>query len=227
MDLLVTDQFDPNIFRQIREAGSGGAFFGDAPVGGYLLQQVPAEFAAYLTLVRQYFEKSPVMDYVEIGAAAGGVMRFTTELLRPRHVSVLDLGIHPDCAVFPRHFTAAAQVAECRFFSGDSHSADAARFMEGVGTSIDLAFIDGDHSYEGVSRDAQLVLPHLSSRALVAFHDAATEPGVLKYCEDIAAGRINGLRPIVKFVNNHPIFRCGIMVCQYGTNHMAPVAEGA
>jgi len=227
MDLLVTDQFEPDIFRGICKAGVASPFFGDARIGGYCMQQVPEEFAAYLSLARRYFEKSRVVDYVEIGAAAGGVMRFTAELLRPRHVSVLDTGAHPHCAAFPIHFTATALVAECRFFNGDSHSEAAVQFMEAIGNSLDLAFIDGDHSYEGVGKDVQLVLPHLSAHALVAFHDAATEPGVVKYCDDIEAGRIRGLRSIVKLVNNHPIRRCGIMVCQYGTNHMAPVAEGA
>jgi predicted O-methyltransferase YrrM len=36
---------------------------------------------------------------------------------------------------------------------------------------IDLIFIDGDHSYEGVKRDWELFLPHLNTFGVVAFHD--------------------------------------------------------
>jgi predicted O-methyltransferase YrrM len=36
---------------------------------------------------------------------------------------------------------------------------------------IDLIFIDGDHSYEGVKRDWELFLPHLSEFGVVVFHD--------------------------------------------------------
>lgn len=36
---------------------------------------------------------------------------------------------------------------------------------------IDLIFIDGDHTYEGVKRDWELFLPHLNEFGVVVFHD--------------------------------------------------------
>jgi predicted O-methyltransferase YrrM len=39
---------------------------------------------------------------------------------------------------------------------------------------IELLFIDGDHSYEGVRRDAELWLPRLMNGGTVMFHDVAT-----------------------------------------------------
>jgi predicted O-methyltransferase YrrM len=39
---------------------------------------------------------------------------------------------------------------------------------------IELLFIDGDHSYEGVRRDAELWLPRLMNGGIVMFHDVAT-----------------------------------------------------
>jgi predicted O-methyltransferase YrrM len=36
---------------------------------------------------------------------------------------------------------------------------------------IDLIFIDGDHSYEGVKRDWELFLPHIRPSGIVIFHD--------------------------------------------------------
>lgn len=36
---------------------------------------------------------------------------------------------------------------------------------------IDLLFIDGDHSYEGVKRDFELFAPHVQKLGLVVFHD--------------------------------------------------------
>ena len=41
--------------------------------------------------------------------------------------------------------------------------------------NIDLLFIDGDHSLEGVRRDFELFQPWLSPQALVVFHDTAWE----------------------------------------------------
>lgn len=37
--------------------------------------------------------------------------------------------------------------------------------------TIDLIFIDGDHSYEGVKADWEAFLPHLNQFGVVAFHD--------------------------------------------------------
>ncbi len=47
-------------------------------------------------------------------------------------------------------------------------SGDAA---QGWTKKIDLIFIDGDHSYEGVKADWDLFLPHLSEFGVVVFHD--------------------------------------------------------
>jgi predicted O-methyltransferase YrrM len=47
-------------------------------------------------------------------------------------------------------------------------SGDAAR---GWDKKIDLIFIDGDHSYEGVKSDWDLFLPHLNEFGVVVFHD--------------------------------------------------------
>jgi predicted O-methyltransferase YrrM len=43
----------------------------------------------------------------------------------------------------------------------------AARWM----LPIDMLFIDGDHSYDGVKRDWDLFMPHVSPFGLVVFHD--------------------------------------------------------
>lgn len=42
---------------------------------------------------------------------------------------------------------------------------------KGWNQKIDLIFIDGDHSYEGVRADWELFLPHLSEFGVVVFHD--------------------------------------------------------
>jgi predicted O-methyltransferase YrrM len=49
-----------------------------------------------------------------------------------------------------------------------SYSQDAAR---GWNRPIDLIFIDGDHSYEGVKRDWDLFVPHVKPFGIVVFHD--------------------------------------------------------
>lgn len=43
--------------------------------------------------------------------------------------------------------------------------------------SIDILFIDGDHSYDGVKRDWNLFSPHVTKFGVVIFHDTIWEVG--------------------------------------------------
>ena len=42
---------------------------------------------------------------------------------------------------------------------------------------LDLAFIDGDHTYQGVKRDWELYSPLVRAGGLIAFHDIVENPG--------------------------------------------------
>ena len=57
----------------------------------------------------------------------------------------------------------------------DSHSEGAHARVSRVlaGRKVDLLFIDGDHSYEGVRADFYDYLPYLAPNAIVAMHDIA------------------------------------------------------
>jgi predicted O-methyltransferase YrrM len=46
--------------------------------------------------------------------------------------------------------------------------------------SIDLAFVDGDHSYEGVLRDLTSIYPKMKSDSIILCHDATQDSKVLK-----------------------------------------------
>jgi predicted O-methyltransferase YrrM len=50
-------------------------------------------------------------------------------------------------------------------------SADAAAVVRGP---VELLFIDGDHSFDGVRQDAEIWLPRVMDGGLVMFHDVAT-----------------------------------------------------
>lgn len=56
-----------------------------------------------------------------------------------------------------------------RYVGGDSH--DPTNTSQFNSFKWDFAFIDGDHSYEGVKADFYNVLPHLEKNTPVAFHD--------------------------------------------------------
>ena len=81
---------------------------------------------------------------------------------------------------------------------------------------VELLFIDGDHSYEAVRRDAELWLPRLIEGGTVMFHDVAT-------------AAYNGPRRIVRQMvcrsaMFHAITRVGSMLVARRTAHRSPTA---
>jgi hypothetical protein len=85
-------------------------------------------------------------------------------------------------------------------FVGDSHSAEARAFLaEHVPErDIDIAFVDGDHSYAGVRQDVRMVLPYCRPGALLVLHDTRECPGVEATWLELAARR--RIHPIAELV---------------------------
>jgi predicted O-methyltransferase YrrM len=50
--------------------------------------------------------------------------------------------------------------------------------------TLELLFIDGDHSYEGCKKDWDFYSPHLKSGSCVIFHDIGWADGVIKVIEE-------------------------------------------
>ena len=66
----------------------------------------------------------------------------------------------------------------CQFI-GDSHSLDAEKFLQkNLEGMIDIAFIDGDHSFNGVWQDVQLVAGFSRPGTIFIFHDTIACKGV-------------------------------------------------
>jgi len=85
-----------------------------------------------------------------------------------------------------------------------------------IGGPVELLFIDGDHSYEAVRRDAELWLPRLIEGGTVMFHDVAT-------------AAYSGPRRIVREMVCrspwfHGITRVGSMVVAHRTGRRGPRA---
>jgi cephalosporin hydroxylase len=67
---------------------------------------------------------------------------------------------------------------------GDSKSPDTFDKVKTAVPVIDFLFIDGDHSYEGVSSDFQMYSPLVRSGGLVGFHDLRIE-GIRRFFSSI------------------------------------------
>lgn len=135
-----------------------------------------------------------VRRYLEIGIQHGGLLAFMEtactfetvagvsyderEVLRARRAD------HPNWTVF----------------IGDSHSPEYKQWRHALG-QIDLAMIDGDHSFEGVKADYELELTMPSK--YIAFHDIANKAcGVPRLWEEIPEDR-----KLASFTNSDPEVR--------------------
>ncbi len=138
--------------------------------------QYPIQFASYLT----YLASKDIRSYVEIGARYGGTFIIVVEYIRRfadlYHACSLDIQLAP---IMEQH---AQDTAGIDYRIGDSQSPQLRRFLGSM--SWDLAFIDGDHSYEGCSTDFQSVRQRSK---LIALHDIANAacPGVHQVWQEI------------------------------------------
>lgn len=115
---------------------------------------------------------------VEIGSAQGRSACFMGAALRANGRGKL-YAIDPH---MPTNWNDAPAVVSLPTMQANLKSADVENYVEIVretsdkaldawSRKIDLIFIDGDHSYDGVRSDWEKSLPHLHSRSIVVFHD--------------------------------------------------------
>jgi Methyltransferase domain len=100
-----------------------------------------------------------------------------SSLSMPRQTLALVDGRRTD--VEPVSTRRSADVVSASSFSlPNSHSSETLARLEGIlgGEALDLLFIDGDHTREGVEADFRMYSPLVRSGGLVAFHDIVPGP---------------------------------------------------
>lgn len=192
---------------KIRIAGTDNlSFFGGGYLieGGYSLQQNPEEFAAAIVFLMEHLPDAS--SYLEIGSASGGACRFLYEQLKFGGIITIDDHGHHRWTEQKAHFDSIALNAmgpiRCMFnYTGDSHSQAAKMWLEEIGArNIDLAFIDGDHSYEGCRVDLELVLPmcRRDRPSYVMFHDTVACEGVKRVWQEAISDQ--RIEPVAEYV---------------------------
>ncbi|WP_239404649.1 class I SAM-dependent methyltransferase [Frankia sp. Cj3] len=112
---------------------------------------------------------------VEIGCDAGGTLWAWQQLPGVRRV----IGVDLPKAEFSTGRELDRAGAEMVIF-GDSHADDVRNTLVGVlgNEPIDLLFIDGDHTYEGVRQDYEMYSPLVRPGGVIAFHDVGPHPAI-------------------------------------------------
>jgi predicted O-methyltransferase YrrM len=140
--------------------------------------QVPSELHRFAEIVFALRPKT----LVEIGTSRGGTLCVLSRLADP-HATIVSVDLpngefgggykwfHP--YIF-KNFTYGEQ--SLHLIRGNSHSKDIGtevRDIVGRKCNLDLLFIDGDHSYEGVRDDFYSYVDLVRAGGIVAFHDIA------------------------------------------------------
>lgn len=116
---------------------------------------------------------------VEIGTGAGGTLFLLTRVSKPDAVIVtIDLPASAVGIGYPKwketlYSSFARDSQRINLVRGNSHEGSTlAAVKEGLGhRQVDVLFIDGDHTYEGVKKDFDLYSPLVRKGGIVAFHD--------------------------------------------------------
>jgi predicted O-methyltransferase YrrM len=138
--------------------------------------QKPRELSELLWLV----EEHPPRSVLEIGTFAGGTLYCLCRLAQP---DATIISVDKPMAKFGGGYTdERADEMEKLFpreqqtltlIRGDSHLSSTLERINGIldGGRLDLLFIDGDHTYEGVRSDFEMYSPLVTKGGIVVFHD--------------------------------------------------------
>lgn len=140
------------------------------------------KFSEFVQLVALVAEQKP-RSVLEIGTLNGGTLRAWCECAAEDATIVsLDLpggrwgGGYPEDAE-PRLRSYAREGQTLELIRGDSHDPESYARVA-LFAPFDFAFIDGDHTYEGVKQDFTDYSPLVRQGGLIAFHDVLPHPRV-------------------------------------------------
>jgi predicted O-methyltransferase YrrM len=121
--------------------------------------------------------------YLEVGTLNGGSALIVAAAMDALHTAGRLVCVDPRPQIDPEHWKRLEQrTTLVRGFSPDVLPSA----YEIAGRPFDFVFIDGDHTYAGVKRDANGVLPFVGDGAYLLFHDSFS-PDIAQAARDFAA----------------------------------------
>lgn len=140
----------------------------------FWIKQIRSEIAGLCELI-QYLKPEKIL---EIGTASGGSLFLLAKNSGNAHLISVDLpegkfgGGYPEYKI-PFFKSFANDNQKIDLLRGDSHDHLMFDRVKGLlgGKPLDVLFIDGDHSYEGVRQDFEMYIRLVSPNGIIVFHD--------------------------------------------------------
>jgi len=135
--------------------------------------QVKSEIIEFFRVVQKLNPET----VVEIGTANGGTLFLFANVTNPKRVVSIDLpyGSFRDGYSFGKIplYKSLGKKGIIKLIRANSHNDSTFNKLkkELDNRQVDILFIDGDHTYEGVSKDFQMYSPLVKKGGIVAFHD--------------------------------------------------------
>lgn len=154
--------------------------------------QKPAELAGLLALLLDLQPKPRVL--VEIGCDRGGTLWAWQQIGIPRLIGVE----YPSTKEHPNPWGTGRPLDAhgAEIIVGDSHEETTYDKLVAAlaGDPIDVLFIDGDHTYDGVKQDFLMYAPLVANEGRIVFHDVCPHPrhpdvGVQKFWQKIGGDK--------------------------------------
>lgn len=136
----------------------------------------PLQKTAEILKLVEIIKHMKPMTICEIGAAGCGTTFLLAQAVaKEATIIALDLAFDPARKAALETFAFPGQRLLC--LEADSHRPETARLVAETlaGRSLDVLYIDGDHSYDGVKRDFELYRHLVSSNGMIVFHDIVSD----------------------------------------------------
>jgi cephalosporin hydroxylase len=186
----------------------------------YRMSRAACEYGACqkwieLTGLAHLVRKAKPLRTMEIGIYQGGTIALWAQLM-PSNGNLIGVDFKLSGSIENRIRAKMKTGQSLYLLEADSHTIETRNRLFGIigDNKLDLLFIDGDHSYEGITRDFKDYCPLVRPGGIVAFHDIVpdyTSPfGVHQFWREIKTHY-----PHCEFIEDSAQDGCGIGVLHF------------
>ena len=170
--------------KAIKEQGSSDEEFFGYPVkeDGLYLQQDPQEFADLLHFLGAEVKSCDLM--MDIGIASGGQTKMVRDYIDVKRSIIVDDGNHPMFHHWERIKKDVKSEIVCEIID-NSHAPSVREKLKPWYGQVDVAYVDGDHSYAGLKQDIFLTKYLLKEGGFMILHDTTAVWDCRRVFEDL------------------------------------------